>query len=403
MIILDVAFPSYLRPHKIYMQVTEVKSERDKKDFLLLPLRIYKGDVNWIRPLDKDIEAVFNPKQNKFFRHGQCTRFLLKDTDEKVIARIAVFINEKTSKRESQPTGGIGFFECINNKEAAHMLFNHCKKWLQQKGMEAMDGPVNFGERDSWWGLTTEGFSPPPYKMNYNPPYYKELFESYGFKTYFEQWCYSLNPQERPQEKFYRRHAEIADDSDYRAEFIRKNNIEKYAEDFRAVYNKAWVKHGSGKELDSKQVRLFFRKMKPVIDEKIIWYVYHKNEPVAVWVNLPDINQVFKRFNGKFGWLQKLQFVFMLKRRVIRKFIGLVFGVVPEHQGKGVDCFMIIEGANLIQKEKLYEQYEMQWIGDFNPKMVSVAENLGTHKTRVLKTYRYLFDPTKEFKRHPIL
>ena len=50
-----------------------------------------------------------------------------------------------------------------------------------QKGMEAMDGPINFGERDRWWGLITEGFTPPLYCMNYNPPYYIALFENYGF------------------------------------------------------------------------------------------------------------------------------------------------------------------------------------------------------------------------------
>jgi hypothetical protein len=385
------------------MTITEVRTEGERKDFLLLPLKIYRDDPNWIRPLDNDIESVFDPKKNKFFRHGDCSRFLLRDEKENVIGRVAVFINQKTSKKEEQPTGGIGFFECINDKKAAHYLFDHCRQWLQQRNIEAMDGPINFGERDSWWGLIVEGFSPPPYKMNYNPSYYIELFESYGFKTFFEQWCYSLDPLVRPQEKFYRRHDEIADNKDYRAEYLRKKNLSKYAEDFRTIYNKAWVKHGSGKELDSKQVQLFFKKMKPVIDEKVIWYVYYKDEPVACWVNLPDINQIFRRFNGKFGWLQKLQFIFFLKRRVIKKFIGLVFGVVPEHQGKGVDSFMIIEGANLIQKEKLYEEFEMQWIGDFNPKMVSIAENLGTHRTRVLITYRYLFDRAKEFKRHPFL
>ena len=93
----------------------------------------------------------------------------------------------------------------------------------------------------------------------------------------------------------------------------------------------------------------------------------------------------------------------LLKRRRVNKFIGLVFGVVPEHQGKGVDAFMIVEGANLLQKEKLYSDYEMQWIGDFNPKMVSIAENLDTEQSRTLCTYRYLFDRSKPFERHPML
>src|SRR6185295_7387068 len=166
---------------------------------------------------------------------------------------------------------------------------------------------------------------------------------------------------------------------------------------------KAWAKRGEGKELEAKQVQIFFSKMKPVIDEKVIWFVYYKNEPVGMWVNLPDINQLFGKFNGRFGLLEKLRFVWMLRRRISDKFIGLVFGVVPEHQGKGVDSYMIVEGANVIQGGELYKDYEMQWIGDFNPQMVTIAENLGTQKSRVLKTYRYLFDRTKPFERHRIL
>jgi hypothetical protein len=385
------------------MKITEVQTERDRKDFLSLPERIYKDDPNWIRPLDNDIEAVFDNRKNKFFRHGKCSSFLLKDDGGKVIGRVAAFINDKTSKKEEQPTGGIGFFECINDKQAAHFIFDHCKQWLAERGMEAMDGPVNFGERDSWWGLIVEGFTPPQYKMNYNPPYYIKLFESYGFMTYFEQWCYSLDPMLRIQDKFYKRHEEISADSRYRFSTIRKKDIDKYAEDFRAIYNKAWARHGGGKELESKQVLAFFRAMKPVIDEKIIYYVYYNDEPVACWINLPDINQIFRRFHGRFSPLQKLLFIILLKRKVTRKFIGLVFGVVPEHQGKGVESFMIVEGAKIVQGQILYDEFEMQWIGDFNPKMIAIAENLGTEKSRVLKTYRYLFDRTKEFKRHPFL
>lgn len=223
------------------MTISEVTTEADKKAFLLLPLKIYKDDPNWSRPLDKDINAVFDPKQNKFFRHGQCTRFLLKNNGE-VIGRVAVFINEKTSKREAQPTGGMGFFECIDDQSAANMLFDRCKQWLQEKGIEAMDGPINFGERDSWWGLIVSGFSPAPYKVNFNPPYYQKLFESYGFQTYFEQWCYSMKVHTNLMDKFFERHKRITDNPDYRAEYLKKDKLEKFAEDFRTIYNKAWIR-----------------------------------------------------------------------------------------------------------------------------------------------------------------
>ncbi|HEX6193416.1 MAG TPA: hypothetical protein VFZ42_13675, partial [Chitinophagaceae bacterium] len=99
----------------------------------------------------------------------------------------------------------------------------------------------------------------------------------------------------------------------------------------------------------------------------------------------------------------KLKFLWVKKTKPCNKFVGLVFGIVPDWQGKGVDSYMIVEGANLIQRYNLYENYEMQWIGEFNPKMINVAENLGTYRSRILTTYRYLFDRTKEFKPHPIL
>lgn len=385
------------------MQIVEVVTKQNKKDFLLIPVSIYRNDPNWIRPLDKDIEAVFSTDENKFFRHGKAIRWLLYDDQGIVIGRIAAFINSKTAQRENQPTGGIGFFECANNQDAANMLFNTAKEWLAANGMEAMDGPINFGERDSWWGLIIDGFHPVSYKMNYNLPYYQNLFEAYGFQTYFNQWCFGMDPLQKPQQKFYERHDLIANTPGYRAEYLKKNNLDKYAEDFRTVYNLAWVKHGAGKKLESKQVQQFFRKMKPVIDEKINWFIYYNNEPVAMFINLPDINQLFKKFNGRFGIVEKIQFIWNLKRRKIKKFIGLVFGVVPEHQGKGVDSFLIVEASNVIRKQELYSEYEMQWIGDFNPKMVGIAESLGTHRTRTLRTYRYLFDRAKPFDRHPTL
>lgn len=384
------------------MELIEVKSKAEAKEFLLLPVKIYGNDPNWCRPLNQDIEAVFDEKKNKFFRHGQCTRWILKK-DGEVIGRVAAFINQRTASKEPQPTGGMGFFECINNKNAAFKLFDACKDWLKQKGMEAMDGPINFGERDAWWGLLVDGFTPVPYKMNYNPPYYQSFFEEFGFKNYFEQWCYSIRVANRPQEKFYTRHAVIAANPDFSSDHLKKNNLEKFAEDFRHVYNKAWVKHGSGKQLEQQQVMEFFKKMKPVMDEKIIWFVYYKGEPVGTWINLPDINAVLRKFNGKFGWVEKLRLVFHLKSRKVKKMIGLVFGVIPEHQGKGVDAYLIVEAANFMQSNKLYDELEMQWVGDFNPKMVAISEDLGASRSRTLITYRYLFDRTKEFKRHPVL
>jgi hypothetical protein len=386
------------------MQLAEVSDKKTAKEFLDVNVLINKNDPNYIRPLDKDIDEVFDAKKNKAFRHGEAIRWILKDQEGKLIGRIAAFANKKyKNKGDDVAVGGIGFFDCINDQGAADMLFDVAKHWLMQRGMQAMDGPINFGERDRWWGLLVEGFEPPVYCLNYNPPYYKELFENYGFKNFFNQHCYALKVMERVQEKFYTRHAIVAADPDFAACHIQKSKLEKFAKDFTLVYNKAWAKHGGMKELSLQVVIKLFKTMKPIMDEKVCWFVYYKNEPVAIWVNLPDLNQWFKYLDGKFDLFHKLKFLWIKKTKKCKKFTGLVFGIVPEFQGKGVDAYMIMEGAKVIQGQHLYDDYEMQWIGEFNPKMINVAESLGTYRSRLLSTYRYLFDRTKEFKRHPIL
>lgn len=392
---------SYSAKGFLHMRMYEVNTAKDRRDFLELPVAIYKNDPNWIRPLDKDIEEVFDPTKNKAFRKGECTRWLLKDDMGKVIGRIAAFVNR--AYKQEQPTGGIGFFECINDRQAAHLMFDYCRDWLQERGMEAMDGPINFGERDTWWGLQVEGFQPPMYRMNYNPRYYQDLFESYGFQTYFDQLCFSLEVKNRLQEKFYHVHDELSKDPDYKAIHYDKNQPEKFAKDFTYIYNLAWAAHPGDKQMEERAMLKMLQSIRQVVDERIIWFTYYKDEPIAFWLNLPDLNQYFKHFNGRFGLVEKLRLLWMKNFGRISRFTGLVFGVIPAYQGKGVDGYMIIEAAKVIQDKRLYDSYEMQWIGDFNPKMINIAQHLGTTMSRKLCTYRYLFDRAKEFKRHPVL
>jgi hypothetical protein len=280
--------------------------------------------------------------------------------------------------------------------------------------MEAMDGPINFGERDRWWGLLVQGFDPPVYCLNYNYPYYQQLFETYGFKNYFNQICFGMKANVRVTQKFYDRHAACAKDPNFSSAHIKKDQLDKFAADFTIVYNKAWAGHGGLKQLEEKVVRKMFRSMKPVMDERINWFIYYKGEPIGIWINLPDLNQWFKYLKGKFSLWHKLLFLWLKATKKNNKFTGLVFGIVPEFQGMGADSYLIIEGCKVIQKLKIengnyelgkpiYEDYEMQWIGEFNPKMVNVAETIAGNRSRILTTYRYLFDRTKEFKPHPVL
>ncbi|MES2388828.1 MAG: hypothetical protein V4543_12575 [Bacteroidota bacterium] len=388
------------------MQLLEVGNDEARiRSFLELPVCIYRSYSNWIRPLNKDIEETFNPKTNKNFRNGEAIRWILIDDSAKPVGRVAAFIDKKKAKAGTGklPVGGMGFFECIDNYEAALILFNACKTWLAERGAEAMDGPINFGDRDRRWGLLLEGDYPPSYGMDYHPPYYKTFFERFGFRIYFRQLTY-YRPTARPLSPSVHEKAErIFAQKAYTFEKIKLSNSDKYANDFRTVYNAAWAGHGVP-SIAEVQAKLLFKKMKPVIDEDVILFAYHDGKPIAFFIILPELNQIFRHFNGRFGIIEKLRFLYYKYTGHVTAMFGLVFGVIPEFQGKGVEAAITVYMAKTVQQTGFrYHDFEMNWVGDFNPRMMHAAENFDGDIRKIHGTYRYMFNPDAEWVPCPLL
>ena len=340
------------------MTIIEVKTPAHIKAFHQIPFEIYKNDSNWIPHIKQDVEKVFTKKENKFFRHGEAIRWILKNNNNALIGRISAFINRKKAFSEKQPTGGVGFFECIDDPKASYLLFETAKKWLEDRKMEAMDGPINFGERDRYWGLLVEGFEKRPIYANpYQPPYYQKLFEDYGFLTYFEQFMYCRNICDDISNKYKERSNRILQDKGYTFRHLETKKMFDYAEDFRTVYNKAWKTHSNFKGMPASQARSIIRKMKPIMDEKLIWFAYYNNEPIAFFIALPEINQIFQHINGNLNWLGKLKFLYHKWKGSCDNVFGIAFGVAPKFQKKGLEGALIMAVKNEFENEsKQYKQ-----------------------------------------------
>jgi hypothetical protein len=142
--------------------------------------------------------------------------------------------------------------------------------------------------------------------------------------------------------------------------------------------------------------------MKPILDERLMWFAYYDHLPVAFFIMIPEINQIVKHLNGNFGLVNKLLFLYLKKKKIVSKILGLIFGIVPEHQGKGLEGALVMAFAGIAWAPDFqYKELELNWIGDFNPSMMRVAEQIGARIIKTHVTYRYLFDRTKEFKRAP--
>ena len=386
----------------------EVVTKRQEREFLSMAKRLYRGNRNWVQPLDDDIRAVFDPAKNRMFEGGEAIRWIARSGEGDVVGRIAAFYNTDQAAEEEQPTGGCGFFECIDSQEVADMLFDAAREWLRSKGMEAMDGPINFGNRDEWWGCLVQGFELQPLYTNpYNPPYYKELFEHYGFQNYFNQYTYQRNIRVGEfNQSVYDRVKRLEETPGYRFDHIDKRNLEQVADDFRLIYNKAWANFPGVSPMPSEAAQALKRNMKTIIYEQLIYFADFNYEPVGFFIMVPDLNRVIGRFHGKMNLVNKLRLMAILKctHKADRVF-AIIFGVAPEYHGRGIESGIMHEFEQTVARGEIhYKTLELAWMGDFNPVMIRMVENyVCAHRNKTHVTYRYLFDRTKEFKRCPRL
>lgn len=384
------------------MQLIEIQSVRDEKLFHLLPFEIYRDDPAWVSHLKQDVDKVFDKGKNKLFREGDAKRWLAMK-DGACVGRIAAFVSDKYSKPMEQKTGGLGFFECIDDSDIARALLDQAVTWLKDQGMEAVDGPINFGEKNMFWGLQIENFvDPPSYGMNYNPEYYVRFFEDYGFQIYYNQFCYKRDMYVPAQEIFIRKANVIENDPEYRFANVRGMSMEEIGNAFLTVYNNAWGGHHGFKKMKAPEAQKIMKALKPVIDRDIIVFGWHKEKPIGFYVNIPELNEIFCYVNGDLNWIGKLKFLYHKWRKTPKTMTGIVFGIDREYHGLGIEgAFVKWTEQNIVSLNR-YDETVLTWIGDFNPKMIHIAENLGASRYRTLATYRYLFDRERKFERMPM-
>jgi hypothetical protein len=380
------------------MQIKEVNDKATRRDFIQVVYSIYANDKKWIAHLEKDIEAVFDPTQNPAFADGEAARWVLYDDKEKAIGRVAAFFNRKGLESMDYPVGSMGFFECINDKNAAFLLFDTCRNWLEQKGMKGMDGPVNFGERDKFWGLLIQSDTTPTYQENYNPDYYQGFFEAYGFQLYFEQLTYRISKKTLTSERLEKIAGYVERKAGNRFEHLKLKELPRFARDFVYIYNSAWQKFENFKPVTEKEILRIFKDIRPIVVEDYIWFAYVNDEPAGFLVILPDVNDIFQYFRGKLGLWQKIKFLWYKRFRPIRRVKALVFGIHASHQGVGLDAVLLSRFFQAVRKQEIHQDAEEAWVGGFNPKMHSLMGTMNGEVAKVHYTYRKLFDESLPFK-----
>jgi hypothetical protein len=263
-----------------------------------------------------------------------------------------------------------------------------------------MDGSVNFGENYNYWGVLVEGFMPQGYGMPYNKPTYARLFETYGFQEFFRQYSYHLDVRKPLPE----RQVKFADFLEKRLGFTYrhydKKNRAKFVRDMVEVLNTTWSDYMEDfHPVTEKDIDPVLKSAKPVLVEDFIWFAYKDERPIGMLVAFPDVNQVLAKFDGRLNLWKALRFLALKSGKTITRNRLLLAGMVPEFQNSGAIGILFLRFFRSVAKRPHYKEIELSWVGDYNPRMRKVYEQIGAVQKKVHVTYRFLFDPARPFER----
>jgi hypothetical protein len=236
--------------------------------------------------------------------------------------------------------------------------------------------------------------------MPYNFPYYKDLFESYGFEIFFKQFSYHLDLRKKFPERFWKIAKWIGNKPDFHFRHFEWKNADKFIKDTISIYNEAWSEFKEDfTPLKEEALRIDLEKAKPILDPEMIWFAYHKDKPAAFFIMMPDANQILKLMHGKMHLVNMLRFLYFKKTRKINRTRAMVAGIIPKFQNSGLDSGIFWHLNEKMKHKKWYKEIELSWVGDYNPKMISLYEAVGAKRAKIHHTCRYMLDKDIPFER----
>jgi len=369
------------------MQILTVDSPKTWRLFFQVAHRIYKHDPNWITPLEMDIRNVFDPEKNTAWKNGSARLFVLLDESGVPAGRVAAFIDHEANTSQPYPLGGIGYFECIEQPDYAAALFAEATRYLQSQGAKVIEGPVNFGERDKFWGLLVKGFDPPLYQENYNPPYYQEFFLREGFIPYEQILTYVGDSANISFDRLGAIAKRLKERQPVAVKSLDYDNIDQFAADFAEVYNAAFSGFEHFHPISNALVRNMLIQAKPIADPHIAAIAYYDGHPAGFIALYPDINPLLRHAKGKMNfWTIP---IFLLKKKLTKTYNakGLGFGIHPDYQAKGIFA-LLIDFLGTARNVQRYPRMCLAGIRTHNHEIRSIYTRLQVDVDRIHVAYR---------------
>ena len=369
--------------HGEFVKIEEVIGAGSIREFIRFPWKVYHGNPHWVPPLKSEVKFLLNKKKNPFFQHAEAACFLAARNGE-TVGRIAAIIDRNHISFHNEQAGFLGFFECLPDCAVASELLGAAARWLKEREMEIMRGPVNPSTNDEC-GFLLEGFdSPPMIMMTYTPPYYIEFMERCGLTKARDLYAYILVIRDVAAGGRLEKLASAVK-SRVPGLAVRPADMKQFQREVEAVkfiYNSAWNHNWGFVPMTGAETVTMAKKLKPLIDPELMIMAEVNGNPAAFFVALPDYNQVLGKVNGRLGPVGLAKFLWYSRK--ISDIRVMAMGVTPEYRKKGIEGLLYLESFKAAMK-KGYERAEMSWILEDNVLMQRGCELMGG---KLYKKYR---------------
>lgn len=371
------------------VSIRPIVSRKERLEFIRMTWDLYKDDPNWVPPLEMDRMRLIDTEKNPFYKHAR-TRLFVAEKNGKIVGRIGAVVNDRHNQVHDDHVGFFGFFESIDDQDVTNTLISAASTWLREQGRTDIRGPISPSMNDEV-GLLVEGFdSPAVLQMAYNPEYYTRLLENAGFTKTKDLLAWMIEYPQALTPKLRRVTDLLKERGNVRIRSLLMKKFPDEVERIKRIYNAAWQPNWGFVPMTDEEMDLMAYELKQIIDPNLVLFAEKDGQTVGFALGVPDINQAFKAGSAIPPGAKNLPTAIMnlmTKKKQIKQARIIILGVLPEHQGKGIDAMLyreIMEQAN----KRGITRGEASWVLEDNTMMNRAAEMMQASPYKRYRIYQ---------------
>lgn len=362
------------------VHVAPIASRADRRRFVDLPYRLHKNDPNFVPPLRIGEFEKIDAAKHPFYRHARLELYLAREAGE-VVGRIAAIDDDLHNRLHGDNLLFFGFFEAAHEAAAAALLAA-VEQRARTLGRSLVRGPVNPSMNDGA-GFQIDAFDTSPYvMMPQNPASYPAYAEASGYRKVKDLYAWRFDAVSGVGERLERLAERVMQRNNITVRSADMRRYERELAILKEIYTTAWEQNWGQVPYTEAEFDHLGNELKMIVDPDIVLFLEIDGKAVGVALGIPDINQVFARFNGRL--FPSGIFYLLNRKRLVHRARLPILGVLPDYRNRGFELVLIAEiGRRGLAKG--YLEGELSWVLEDNDGINKPIRATGAD---VYKTYR---------------